>query len=152
MGYDFGKGKRTNFGIGAFLVGVYDDKKDEFLTVSKIGTGLTDEEWKNLRIRIDKDLESKEKPVIYQVDKNIACDVWIKPSIVIEVRADEISRSPVHTAGRVMKKSENGTLSLEVAGYALRFPRLERFRDDKRPEDATTLSEIETIYKNQGKK
>ena len=44
MGYDFGKGKRTGFGIGAFLVGVYDKKNDSYVTVAKIGTGLTDEE------------------------------------------------------------------------------------------------------------
>ncbi|MFA6513373.1 MAG: ATP-dependent DNA ligase, partial [Patescibacteria group bacterium] len=43
MGYDFGKGKRTDFGLGAFLVGVRDEKQDKFVTVAKIGTGLTDE-------------------------------------------------------------------------------------------------------------
>lgn len=133
MGYDFGKGKRSDFGLGAFLVGVYNNKKDEFVTVSKIGTGLTDIEWKELKKRIDKDLEEKTKPAIYNVDKNITCDIWIKPSIVVEVRADEISKSPIHTAQ-----------------FALRFPRVERFRDDKRPEDVTTLKEIEEIYKIQG--
>ncbi|MBI4990713.1 hypothetical protein HZB96_01310, partial [Candidatus Gottesmanbacteria bacterium] len=40
---------------------------------------------------------------------------------------------------------------VKIAGFALRFPRLERFRDDKSPEDATTLSEVEKIYKQQGK-
>ena len=35
MGYDAGKGKRTDFGIGAFLVGVYDKNKEKYLTIAK---------------------------------------------------------------------------------------------------------------------
>ena len=41
MGYDRGKGKRSDFGMGAFLVGVYDAHEDSFKTVAKIGTGLS---------------------------------------------------------------------------------------------------------------
>ncbi len=153
MGYDYGKGKRTSFGLGAFLVGVYDQKEDKFVTVAKIGTGLTDEEWKNLKTRIDEDLIVDTQPTLYSVDKNIAPDVWMKPKIVVEIRADEITRSPVHTAGRVMKKSVSGSaLIVDIAGFALRFPRLERFRDDKSPTDATTVTEVEKIYKMQSEK
>lgn len=129
MGYDLGKGKRANFGIGAFLVGIYDDKNDRFLTVAKIGTGLTDEEWKNLKSQSAKwIIRSQKKPENYIVDKTMECDVWIEPKIVVEIRADEITKSPVHTAG-----------------YALRFPRLERFRNDKNAYDITTLEEIKKI-------
>ncbi|MEK7070906.1 MAG: ATP-dependent DNA ligase [Patescibacteria group bacterium] len=131
MGYDAGKGKRTAFGIGAFLAGVYDEKKDVFVTVSKIGTGLTDEEWIQLKKRCTK-YKSKTKPALYKVDRTTGVDAWVKPEIIVEIRADEISRSPVHTAG-----------------YALRFPRLEHFRDDRKPEDATTLKEIEAMFKSQ---
>lgn len=146
MGYDFGKGKRAGFGIGAFLAGVYDDKKDMFYTVAKIGTGLTDEEWKELKKRAQK-LQTKEKPANYEVDKQMECDQWMKPAIVVEIRADEITRSPAHTAGRTLKQSKSGTATeVEVPGYALRFPRLERFRDDKRPEDATGFNEVEKMY------
>ena len=71
----------------------------------------------------------------------------------MEIRADELTRSPVHTAGRVMKASKSGSaFDVDVPGYALRFPRLERFRDDKTPTDATTLKEVEEIFKLQGKK
>lgn len=133
MGYDFGKGKRTGFGIGAFLVGVKDEKQDKFITVAKIGTGLTDTEWKELRIK-NKELRIKNKPENYVVDKMMNCDVWVMPKIVMEIRADEISRSPVHTAG-----------------LALRFPRLERFREDKNPEDVTTLREVEQLFRDQKK-
>jgi len=128
MGYDLGKGKRTDFGIGAFLVGIYDEKKEIFVTVAKIGTGLTDEE---LQVKSQK-LKVKSKPANYFVDKMMACDIWVTPKIVVEIKADEITKSPVHTAG-----------------LALRFPRLEHFRDDKKPEDTTSLNEVEKMYERQ---
>lgn len=152
MGYDFGQGKRTGFGIGDFLIGVYDEKKDKFVTVAKIGTGLTDEEWRIIRERSNK-LKVSEKPEDYEVNKIMACDVWITPKIVVEIRADEITRSPVHTAGRIMGPSKSGSATeVKEAGYALRFPRLERFRDDRNAKDATSLKEIVKMYKLQAKK
>jgi DNA ligase-1 len=140
MGYDVGQGKRTDFGIGALLLGVYDQKKDVFATISKMGTGLTDEEWRQMKKLLD-GKRVKEKPAIYGVDKMMSVDVWVEPKVVVQVRADEITRSPVHTAGR----------SDTQPGYALRFPRLEKIRD-KLPEDATSLKEIEEMYAAQGKK
>ncbi len=153
MGYDLGQGKRTSFGIGDFLIGILDAKKDKFVTMAKIGTGLTDEEWRELRLKIKNEkLKIDKKPKNYSVDKMMECDVWVEPKIVVEIRADEITRSPVHTAGRVMGPSKSGSaFAVKEAGFALRFPRLERFRDDKKPEDATTLSEVEKMYKMQGK-
>jgi DNA ligase 1 len=140
LGYVFGKGKRTAFGAGALLVGVYDDKKDEFVTVSKIGTGLSDEEWQEIHKRADK-IKVDHKPA--RVNSAIVPSVWIKPEIVIEILADEITRSPIHTAGAT---------DIE-AGYALRFPRLVSFRSaDKKAEDATTVKELIEMYKQQGKK
>lgn len=141
MGYDLGTGKRTSFGIGALLLGVYDSKKDVFETISKMGTGLTDEEWKEMRKRLDK-IKSSAKSTRFETDKLMSVDVWVEPEVVLQVRADEITRSPIHTAGR-----EEGKL-----GYALRFPRLETIREDKTPEDATSVDEIEKMYKAQGKK
>lgn len=146
MGYDVGRGKRADFGIGAFLVGLYNEKDDKFVTIAKIGTGLTDEEWRELKKRCDTS-QSENKPPLYEVDKMMDVDVWVKPLIVVEIKADEITRSPVHTAGRIMKETKNGAQTVEVAGYALRFPRLVRFREDKRPEDATTLKELESMHK-----
>lgn len=152
LGYYYGQGKRTAFGIGAFLIGVYDEKKDVFVTVAKIGTGLTDDEWRELAKRSDA-IHSKVKPPLYEVDRLLEPDVWTEPEIVVEVRADEITRSPIHTAGRVMKASKSGAaFDVDVPGYALRFPRLERFRDDKKPGDTTTLTEVEEIFQQQGKK
>lgn len=146
MGYDLGKGKRVGFGIGAFLVGVFDEENDRFVTVAKIGTGLTDEEWKELKLKSLK-FKVQKKPNQYEVDQAMAVDVWIAPSIVVEIKADEITRSPVHTAGRKMKLSKTGQAQIvDIPGYALRFPRLEKFRDDKRPEEVTTLKELEAMY------
>ncbi len=140
LGYITGKGKRTAFGAGALLVGVYDKKQDMFVTVSKIGTGLTDEEWQSIKERTH-GLEVDHKPA--RVDSVITPSVWVKPEIVIEVLADEITRSPIHTAGK------DG----EEPGYALRFPRLVSFRDkDKKAEDATTIKELIEMYSEQGAK
>ncbi len=143
LGYIYGKGKRTSFGAGSLLVGVYDDKKDEFVTVTRIGTGLTDEEWTEIHRRADK-IKVDHKPA--RVNSFITPSVWIRPQIVIEVLADEITRSPIHTAGMELIDGAKGV------GYALRFPRLVKFRDDKKAEDITTVKELSAMYKDQGKK
>src|SRR6266699_2098009 len=78
LGYITGRGKRIAFGAGALLVGVYDKKRDEFVTVSKIGTGLTDEEWREVHKRADK-ISVETKPA--RVVSSIIPSVWIKPEI-----------------------------------------------------------------------
>lgn len=149
LGYYSGKGKRTAFGIGAFLIGIYDQAEDKYLSIARIGTGLTDDEWRELRERCLK-LKSKEKPPLYEVDKMMEPDFWVEPSIVVEIKADEITRSPIHTAGRVLKASKSGTaFDVDIPGYALRFPRLQKFRDDRKPEDVTSLREIEEMFSTQ---
>jgi len=135
LGYYTGRGKRTQFGIGGFLVAVYDDKNDTFKTISRVGSGLTDEEWREMKKRVDA-LKTKEKPKNADVAKEHNPDVWAEPSIVVAIRADEITKSPLHTAG----------------GLALRFPRLMAFRDDKNPEQATTVSEMEKLFRAQKKR
>lgn len=151
MGYYVGRGKRASFGIGAFLIGVYDIAIDSYVTVAKIGTGLTDDEWRTLAQR-GKKIESETKPPLYIVDKMLEPDVWVEPEIVVEIKADEITRSPIHTAGRVMKASKSGSAhEVDIPGYALRFPRLEHFRDDRKPEDVTALSEVVKMFAQQGR-
>ncbi len=149
MGYDRGKGKRSDFGIGAFLVGVYDAQEDSFKTVAKIGTGLSDDDWRMLHALCTK-TATDHKPALYDVDKLMSVDVWVNPTIVVEIKADEITRSTMHTAGRSMKSSVSGKASIvDVQGYALRFPRLKRFRDDKKPEDATSVQEVVAFFESQ---
>ena len=150
LGYIFGRGKRAAFGAGALLVGVYDEKRDEFVTVSKIGTGLTDDEWRSIKQRTE-NLERKTKPA--RVDSLITPSVWVEPEIVIEVLADEITRSPRHTAGTQSEEAAKELEDIKEPGYALRFPRLVSFRDkDKKAEDATTVEELIKMYNDQGKK
>jgi len=131
LGYFYGKGVRAQFGIGGFLVGVYDEKAQKFKTITKIGTGLKEDDWIYLKKEADK-LKTKEKPKNVEVNKILEPDVWIQPKIVVEVGADEISKSPTHTAG-----------------YALRFPRLIKFRTDKKPTDSTSIEEIKTLHNMQ---
>ena len=131
LGYYFGKGGRSKFGIGKFLVVIYNKKTNTYKTISKVGTGLKDEDWIYLKEVADK-LKIKEKPKNLEIDKVFFPDVWITPSIVIEAGADEISRSDKHTVG-----------------YALRFPRLIRFRPDKDSTDTTTIEEIKHLHETQ---
>lgn len=145
MGYDYGKGKRTSFGIGAFLVGVKDG--DSIKTVAKIGTGLTDTEWKTLKERCSH-IIAHQLPKEYDIDAAVACDIYVYPHIIVEIRADEITRSEMHTAGRRVEESLLGAVTVLEQGYALRFPRLEKFRTDKKVDDITTVNELKTIAKN----
>lgn len=129
MGYYRGRGKRAGFGIGGFLVGVKKrEGSDEFLTVSKIGTGLTDEQWRELRKRADQ-IRVEAQPKEYLVNKNLIPDVWCAAKIVVEIEADNVTKSPIHTAG-----------------LALRFPRLVRFRDDRSASEASALQEVKKLF------
>ncbi len=133
MGYYRGEGKRAGFGIGAFLVGVA--KGEEFVTISKIGTGVSDELWKELKSAFSR-LSSTVKPKEYgEVPKTLIPDVWIDPKIVVEVAGDDLTKSSTHGAG-----------------IAIRFPRLVRIRTDKSAAQATTVGEVAMTYKQQGSK
>src|SRR5581483_8743893 len=137
IGYYRGKGKRAEFGAGALLAGVYDAERDLFVSISKLGTGLSDEGWREVRRRVEP-LESAERPA--RVSSLLVPDVWLEPEVVAEVLADEITPSPRHTAG----------MTGEQPGFALRFPRIVAFRSaDKRPEDATTVREVREMYEQQ---
>jgi DNA ligase-1 len=130
MGHYAGRGRRSGFGIGAFLVGIVDNK-GRIGTVAKIGTGLADEQWREMKRRCDK-LKTDKKPSQYVVDKNLEPDVWVRPEMVVEIMADEITRSPIH-----------------AFGLALRFPRLVRIRDDKNVSQATTRKELKRLHRLQ---
>lgn len=141
LGIYSGRGKRTEFGVGGLLVGVYNKKKDVFESISRIGTGLKDEEFRRLN-EIGRELKIDHKPP--RVISKITPSYWVEPKVVLEVFADEITRSPIHTAG-----VED---DLRGLGYALRFPRVVRFREqDRKPEDATDIEEIKRLYSLQYK-
>jgi len=141
LGYYYGQGKRVHFGIGALLVGIYNEKKDIYQTVAKIGTGLTDEEWKAQKKSADH-LKMDHKPNNVECAKELYPDVWVEPKIVCMIRADEVTRSPLHKAGATEKES----------GLALRFPRLMGYRPDKSANEATTVKELEHMFQLQFEK
>jgi len=132
IGYDKGKGKRTKFGLGALLAAAYNDKKDVFESVAKIGTGMTEEILTTLEEMLSK-TSAKNKPA--RVISELIPDIWVVPKVVIEVRADEITLSPMHSCGKEKGK-----------GYALRFPRMIKYRMDKKPEEATTTDEVKKMF------
>mgnify|MGYP001218824626 CR=1 FL=1 len=136
VGYYLGKGARAEFKFGGLLGAVYDEDEDTFKTIARVGSGFTEEMMVSLREKFDR-IKSKDKPA--RVDSLVKPDFWVKPMYVVTVKADEITESPMHTAGW---KGD--------AGYALRFPRMVGgIREDKKPEDATSVDEIKRMFKLQ---
>jgi DNA ligase-1 len=136
VGARAGRGRRAGM-YGALLLAVYDQEADRFQTICKCGTGLSDAELAALPTRLAP-LARLERPA--RVDSRWAADVWFEPTVVVEVLAAELTLSPHHTAGWGVLK--------EDAGLALRFPRFTgRWRDDKAPEDATTVTEAVGMYR-----
>ena len=143
IGYYLGKGSRASFEFGGLLCATYNKEDDVFESVSRLGTGFTEKQMKQLSELLSKHV-SKSKPK--NVRSQVEPDYWVYPEFVVTVQADEITKSPMHMCGR--HKEKDGT---EV-GYALRFPRLvgeDAVRSDKSPGDATTSKEIAEMYSEQ---
>ena len=117
---DWGSGRRRGW-LSNYHLGVRDEETGEFLVVGKTFKGLTDKEFTEITPEL---LESKTRETDYTV--------YVKPSIVVEVAFNEIQRSPHYKSG-----------------FALRFARITRFRDDKRPEDADSLQRLSQLYQDQ---
>ena len=140
LGAYHGRGKRTGV-YGAYLLACYDPETEEFQSVCKIGTGFSDEDLKMLAENLNKHkIENKSSQ--YNVSSQLECDVWFDTVEVWEVKAADLSKSSAHR-GAEGKTGESGR------GIGLRFPRFERKRDDKTPEDATTSDQVLDMYYNQ---
>ena len=110
-----------------------------FRSVCKVGTGFTDKSLDDFYHNLEKHIIKHKHP---RVDTGIEMNAWFEPKIVIEVIASEITLSPSHTAGMHSIRQNYGV--------ALRFPKFTgKIRDDKNPEDATTVKELISIYKRQ---
>jgi DNA ligase-1 len=138
VGALYGRGRRAGK-YGALLLAAYDHKTDMFRSVTKVGTGFTD-------VHIEQFYKELEKHKVNhrhaRADTGMEMDVWFEPKIVIEVIASEITLSPSHTAAKNAIRPGYG--------LALRFPKfIGKIRDDKKPEDATTVDEIVAMYKRQ---
>ena len=141
VGAFHGRGKRAGK-YGALLLAAYNAEDDTFETVTKCGTGFTDEDLTKLPSMLQKHVVQHKSP---RVDSLLEADVWFEPFVVIEVLGAEITLSPIHTCA--LDSVRKGS------GLAIRFPRFTgNYRVDKAPEDATKSAEILEMYRNQLKK
>jgi DNA ligase-1 len=139
VGAFHGRGRRAG-SYGALLMAVYDPDEEIFRTVCKVGSGFTDEDLASFPELLDGE-RVEDKP--RNVDSMLEAEVWFEPNVVMEVLGDEITLSPIHTCayGRLREES----------GLAVRFPRFQRLREDKAPEDTTTVDEIVDMYRAQSR-
>ena len=122
---EWGEGKRAGW-LTSFTVACYDEDSDDYLEIGKFGTGIKEKEEEGTSFE---ELTQLIKPnIIHEKGRQVE----IKPELVVEVKFEEIQKSPSYSSG-----------------YALRFPRLVRVREDRRPDEASALSQIEGMYKEQ---
>ncbi|TFG13582.1 ATP-dependent DNA ligase [Candidatus Thorarchaeota archaeon] len=131
-----GKGARAGT-YGSLLCATYNKEEAVFETVCKLGSGFTDEVLENLPDKLE-DAKTDSRPARISATKDIEPDYWFYPKYVAEILSSEITKSPVHTCDGDGDR-----------GLSLRFPRFQNWRPDKSPTDATTTSEIVTMYENQ---
>lgn len=138
VGAFHGRGKRAGT-YGALLLAAYNKKADTFETVTKLGTGFTDEDLKKLPEMLKPHVVPRKHS---RVQSTLEADVWFEPKVVLEVLGAEITLSPIHVCA--MNSIRKGS------GLAIRFPRFTgNYRTDKAAEDATTSREIVEMYRNQ---
>jgi DNA ligase-1 len=116
-GAEWGEGRRANH-LGTFLLSArVEERTDDFATIGKVATGITDERLAELSDLLE--------PLIVREDGTV---VDVEPRVVFEVGYEEIQASPTYESG-----------------YALRFPRFVAVREDKAPADADSLARIERL-------
>ena len=120
IGAKWGEGRRASF-LGSYRLACVDQSSGRLLDVGWVATGLTDEALAELT-EMFRELVILEKGM----------EVEIKPAVIFEVAYEEIQKSPNYSSG-----------------YALRFPRMVRVRDDKSLEEADTLERILSLYRSQ---
>lgn len=144
VGAWFGKGKRTGV-YGAYLLACYDEESGEYQTVCKVGTGFSEVALESLCQSLgNRNCTRDEKPKNVIVGESMSPDVWFMPgeSEVWEIRAADLSISPVHMGGHGKVHADKGV--------GLRFPRFLRSRvGEKNPTDASTSDMIIQMYRAQ---
>ncbi|HGJ64932.1 TPA: ATP-dependent DNA ligase [bacterium] len=121
IGAEWGEGRRKKW-LSSLLLGIRDDEGN-FLPIGKVATGLSDELFTEITEQLT--------PLILEEQGKI---VTLVPKIVVEVLYDEIQYSPKYESG-----------------FALRFPRVLRVREDKDAYDADTISRAYELYESQEK-
>jgi len=123
VGAEWGTGKRGGW-LTSYVLACR--KSHQFLEIGKVGTGIKELEEEGVSF---KELTKLLKPLIVSEEGKV---VKIKPEIIIEVNYEEIQKSPTYTSG-----------------YALRFPRFIRLREDKALSDVADLNLVEDLYRAQ---
>lgn len=118
IGAKWSEGRRSGW-LGRLYLGCYDGENEEYLEVGRMATGLTDEQFQ--------EITEKLKPLI---TKEEGRKVEVRPEVIVEAEYEEIQESPEYTSG-----------------YALRFPRMKQFREDK--EEADSLEKVKNLYEDQ---
>jgi DNA ligase-1 len=114
-----GSGKRADV-LSDYTFAVWNDGKLE--TIGKAYSGLTDAEIAAMTTRLRAIAAGEER----------RGRLPVRPEIVLEVAFDGIQRGGRHTSG-----------------FTLRFPRIQRIRDDKRPEEADTIAAVAALWQAQ---
>jgi DNA ligase-1 len=141
VGAFHGRGKRAGT-YGALLLATYNSGSDIFETVTKCGTGFTDDDLAKLPKKLEKHVVKHKHS---RVNSLLDADIWFEPAIVLEVLGAEITLSPIHTCAKDSIR--------KGSGLAIRFPRFTgNYRVDKAAEDATKSAEIVEMYRKQLKK
>ena len=122
---EWGEGKRSKW-LSSYTLACR--RNGKFLEVGKASTGLKEKKEEGLSFA---EMTELLRPLI---NKEEGKEVTLKPKIVIEIGYEEIQKSPTYSSG-----------------YALRFPRVVSLREDRSPEDISTLKMIENFYDEQKK-
>jgi len=125
VGAEWGEGKRAEW-LSSFIVACRDTETGEYLEIGRVGTGIKEKEEGGVSFM---QLTEMLKPLIVYEKGKI---VKVRPEIVIEINYEEIQKSPTYGSG-----------------YALRFPRLVKIREDRRPDEINSLEEIKELYYSQ---
>ena len=120
VGALWGTGKRVGW-LSSYVLGARDEETGGFAPVGRVGTGVTEEDLEDFTTRL--------KPLI---EFEVGGEVTLKPEVVVEVAFQEIQTSPQYKSG-----------------FALRFPRVMKVRDDKSPNDADSLETLKSLYEAQ---
>lgn len=139
IGAFYGKGRRTG-AYGSYLLAIYDHEAEEYQTVCKTGTGFSDEDLSS-HFEFFKAHALDQPEINYNVSDKLKPDVWLEACQVWEIKAADLSISPVHTSAFGVKA--------DGKGIGLRFPRFLRVRDDKSPEESTGPDQIVEMYEAQ---